>query len=152
MRIVWPGVLQVFDPQTGDYVAGGRKAVQHLAAVGRRRIALVRGPVHLSQSAGRLEGARAACAELGLSSEELVASTFFVRGGMNAGVNMAHPGRPHVEEASCPALSPTGAGVPGARIFSIRRPRCGSSTGPRRPERSLAGKPQGLMVWQTKAR
>ncbi|HMS35745.1 MAG TPA: LacI family DNA-binding transcriptional regulator [Arachnia sp.] len=70
---------------TADHVAGGRMAVQHLAAVGRRRIALVRGPVHLSQIAGRLEGARAACAELGLSCEELVASTYFVRGGMNAG-------------------------------------------------------------------
>ncbi|MFT3888354.1 MAG: LacI family DNA-binding transcriptional regulator [Arachnia sp.] len=70
---------------TADHVAGGRMAVQHLAAVGRSRIALVRGPADLSQITKRMDGARAACAELDLACEEFVASTYFVRGGVHAG-------------------------------------------------------------------
>lgn len=70
---------------TADHLAGGRMAVQHLAALGRGRIALVRGPVHLTQIARRMDGARAACEELGIAYEEVVASTYFVRGGVNAG-------------------------------------------------------------------
>lgn len=70
---------------TTDHVAGGRMAVQHLAAVGRKRIALVRGPAEVSQIMLRMEGARATCAELGIECEEVVASTYFVRGGVHAG-------------------------------------------------------------------
>ncbi len=72
-----------------DHIAGGRMAVQHLAAVGRRRIALVRGPAEVSQIMLRMEGARQACAELGLECEELIASTYFVRGGVHTGEAIA---------------------------------------------------------------
>ena len=36
--------------------------------------------------------------------------------------------------------------------LAISAPRCGGSSRSRRPLRSLAGKPQGLTVWVTKAR
>ncbi|MGC4154375.1 MAG: LacI family DNA-binding transcriptional regulator [Propionicimonas sp.] len=70
---------------TVDHMAGGRMAVQHLVAVRRSRIALVRGPADLTQITGRMDGARLACAELGIACEEVVASTYFVRGGVHAG-------------------------------------------------------------------
>lgn len=70
---------------TTDHAAGGRLAVQHLAAVGRSRIALVRGPAEVSQITQRMAGAASSCKELGMDCEEIVASTYFVRGGVNAG-------------------------------------------------------------------
>ncbi|MFV0429905.1 MAG: LacI family DNA-binding transcriptional regulator [Arachnia sp.] len=70
---------------TTDHVAGGRMAIEHLAATGRRRVALVRGPVDVSQIVLRMRGAREACDELGIEYEEVIGSTYFVRGGMHAG-------------------------------------------------------------------
>ena len=46
-----------------DDVEGGHLAVQHLTAIGRRRIAYVSGPGQIRQVADRLEGARRAVAE-----------------------------------------------------------------------------------------
>ncbi len=68
-----------------DHLAGGRMAIQHLAAMGRRRVALVRGPAEVSQIMLRMEGARNACRDLGVEYEEIIASTYFVRGGIHAG-------------------------------------------------------------------
>lgn len=68
-----------------DHVAGGRMAIQHLAALGRRHVALVRGPTEVSQITLRMQGAREACAELGIQCEEIATSTYFVRGGIHAG-------------------------------------------------------------------
>lgn len=80
---------------TTDHDAGGRAAVQHLAGLGRTRVALVRGPARVSQIEARMAGAEAACAELGIECEEIVASTYFVRGGINAAAVIASrpPGR-----------------------------------------------------------
>jgi LacI family transcriptional regulator len=46
-----------------DDVAGGRLAIEHLLATGRRRIAFLGGPLAMPQVADRLEGARRAVAE-----------------------------------------------------------------------------------------
>ncbi|NYI03668.1 LacI family DNA-binding transcriptional regulator [Allostreptomyces psammosilenae] len=54
-----------------DDVAGGTLAVRHLLAGGHRRVAYVSGPMHLTQCADRLAGARAAVAEAGLPPEAL---------------------------------------------------------------------------------
>ncbi len=49
-----------FSSVSVDSVAGGRMAVEHLIAVGRRRIAFVGGPFGMRQVVDRLAGARAA--------------------------------------------------------------------------------------------
>lgn len=49
-----------FDSVAVDDVAGGKLAVDHLCATGRRRIAFVGGPAELRQVRDRLHGARAA--------------------------------------------------------------------------------------------
>lgn len=49
-----------------DDVEGGRLAVEHLAATGRRRLAFVGGPAGLPQVRDRLEGARNAARSAGL--------------------------------------------------------------------------------------
>ncbi len=84
----WPGGCSV---STG-HRAGGRMAVEHLRALGRSRIALVRGPIELPQISLRMDGARDACERLGLACEEIVASTYFVKGGMEAGAVIASRG------------------------------------------------------------
>jgi LacI family transcriptional regulator len=52
-----------FDSVAVDDVAGARLAVQHLCAIGRRRIAFVGGPATLRQIRDRRQGAAAAVAE-----------------------------------------------------------------------------------------
>jgi LacI family transcriptional regulator len=52
-----------FSSVSVDDVAGGRMAVEHLLAQGRRRIAFVGGPLGLRQAADRLDGARQAVAK-----------------------------------------------------------------------------------------
>lgn len=47
-----------------DDIAGGRIAVEHLLASGRRRVAFVGGPFEIRQVSDRLTGARAAAAEV----------------------------------------------------------------------------------------
>lgn len=81
----WPDTCSV----TTDNVIGGRIAAQHLVAMGRYRIALVRGPVELGQIQLRLDGARDTCQKLGIACEEIVASTYFVRGGVETGAVIA---------------------------------------------------------------
>jgi LacI family transcriptional regulator len=57
-----------------DDVAGGRLAMDHLCARGRRRIAFVGGPLSLRQVADRLTGAQAAVAECRVATLEVVAT------------------------------------------------------------------------------
>ncbi|WP_347568608.1 LacI family DNA-binding transcriptional regulator [Isoptericola sp. AK164] len=70
-----------------DNVAGGRMAVEHLLATGRRRIAFVGGPLTLRQVTDRLAGARVAADESGLpvSVEVVATETTSVAAGVAAG-------------------------------------------------------------------
>ncbi|MEU6850293.1 LacI family DNA-binding transcriptional regulator [Actinacidiphila alni] len=51
---------------SSDNAAGAEAAVEHLYALGHRRIATVTGPLHLPPAAERLAGYERACARLGL--------------------------------------------------------------------------------------
>jgi LacI family transcriptional regulator len=69
-----------------DDVAGGRLAVAHLLATGRRRLVFAGGPVEIRQVADRLTGARAAIAEVpGATLEVLDTPALTVLDGRNLG-------------------------------------------------------------------
>ncbi|MCM3502225.1 LacI family transcriptional regulator [Microbacterium sp. P26] len=69
-----------------DDVEGGHLAVAHLLAQGRRRIAVVAGPLTTRQVADRLEGARRAVAEVdGASLEVIETDAMTVLAGRAAG-------------------------------------------------------------------
>ena len=69
-----------------DDIAGGRMAVDHLIAQGRRRIAFVGGPLEITQVSDRLEGARrAAESHPGVSLEIVGISASTVIEGRAAG-------------------------------------------------------------------
>lgn len=55
-----------------DDVLGGRLAVDHLLALGHRRIAFLNGPVSMYQCAARLAGARAAVTAAGLHPDDVL--------------------------------------------------------------------------------
>ncbi len=71
---------------SSDNAAGAEAAVEHLYALGHRRIATVTGPLHLPPAAERLAGYRRACQRLGLEvPEEYVAGgDFFLESGERA--------------------------------------------------------------------
>lgn len=76
-----------FSSVSVDNVTGGRLAVEHLLATGRRRIAFVGGPLTLRQVTDRLAGARVAADESGLpvSVEVVATQTMSVAAGVAAG-------------------------------------------------------------------
>ncbi len=57
-----------------DNADGARQAVRHLVALGHRRIIVLAGPTHLSNSRDRADGARAALYELGVREAEVLES------------------------------------------------------------------------------
>lgn len=63
-----------FDSVAVDDIAGGRLALEHLCALGRRRVAYVGGPLGLRQVADRLAGARAAASECPGAAIEVIAT------------------------------------------------------------------------------
>jgi len=72
-----------------DDVGGGRLAAEHLLSVGRRRIAFVGGPMTTRQVADRLEGARAAVAEVAGATLEFIGTTALtVHEGRSAGARI----------------------------------------------------------------
>jgi LacI family transcriptional regulator len=72
-----------------DDVAGGRIAVDHLLATGRRRIAFVGGPAGVRQVADRLAGARTAIAEAtGASLQVVPTPALGVLEGRRAGLEL----------------------------------------------------------------
>ena len=69
-----------------DYLHGIRQAVQHLAALGHRRIAFISGPLHLKSARARKEAFLAAMKEKGLEapSKLMVEGTHTIEGGIAA--------------------------------------------------------------------
>jgi len=80
-----------FSSVSVDDIAGGRLAVEHLIAQGRRRIAFVGGPLSLRQAADRLAGAREAVADhRGVTLEVIEIDALSVLAGRTAGAGIAH--------------------------------------------------------------
>jgi LacI family transcriptional regulator len=79
-----------FSSVSVDDVAGGRLAVEHLLAQGRRRIAFIGGPIEIRQVQDRLEGARQAVdASPGASLEVIDIGALTVIEGRAAGAAVA---------------------------------------------------------------
>jgi LacI family transcriptional regulator len=69
-----------------DYAEGIRQAVQHLAALGHRRIAFISGPLRLRSAVARRDAFLKSMAQLGLTVpvEHMVEGNHTMEGGMNA--------------------------------------------------------------------
>jgi DNA-binding LacI/PurR family transcriptional regulator len=69
-----------------DYGEGIRQGVQHLAALGHRRIAFITGPLHLRSAMARRDAFVKSMAELGLTvpREQIVEGSHTMEGGMMA--------------------------------------------------------------------
>lgn len=78
-----------FDSVSVDDEAGGRLAVEHLVAGGRRRIAFLGGPETIAQVAARRRGAEAAAVAAGLILSELRVDAMTVLAGRGAGERIA---------------------------------------------------------------
>lgn len=67
-----------------NYLNGIRQAVQHLAALRHARIAFISGPMHLKSAIARRDAFKTSMAEIGLSSDLIVAGDHKMEGGMKA--------------------------------------------------------------------
>lgn len=84
-----------FDSVAVDDIAGGRLAVSHLCAIGRRRIAFVGGPAGLRQVADRRRGAADAVADVdGATLEVVETASLSVLAGREIGAALIRRG-PH---------------------------------------------------------
>jgi DNA-binding LacI/PurR family transcriptional regulator len=74
-----------------NYAEGIRQAVQHLAALGHRKIAFISGPLHLRSAVARRDAFVQSMAELGIavSAEHVVEGTHTMEGGMAATEQLA---------------------------------------------------------------
>jgi LacI family transcriptional regulator len=72
-----------------DDIAGGRLAVEHLIGQGRRRIAVICGPMEIRQVSDRLEGAhQAVTAAVGVTLEVIEIAALTVIAGRSAGIRI----------------------------------------------------------------
>ena len=67
-----------------DYLAGIRQAVQHLAALGHKRIAFIAGPEHLKSAGARKTAFRQVMGEIRLSADQIVKGDHTMEGGMRS--------------------------------------------------------------------
>jgi len=89
-----------FSSVSVDDVAGGRLAVEHLIAQGRRRIAFVGGPLEIRQVSDRLEGAQKAVANNPDVTLELITiEALSVLAGRAAGAGIAERARENRPDA-----------------------------------------------------
>jgi LacI family transcriptional regulator len=72
-----------------DDERGATLALQHLLSIGRRKIALVRGPAEMPQIGSRAKGARTYAAQNAMGFEEIVTSGYFVQAGLEAAAVIA---------------------------------------------------------------
>jgi DNA-binding LacI/PurR family transcriptional regulator len=77
-----------------DYGEGIREAVQHLAALGHRRVAFISGPLHMRSAVARRDAFLKSMAELGLTvpPEHIVEGTHTMEGGIKATENLLQLG------------------------------------------------------------
>src|SRR5690606_7833709 len=83
-------LIDYSDPADGfsvvsvDHQRGGSAAVEHLVELGRRRIALISGPVAFTQVADRYQGAQTAAAAAGAWTTWVDAPSLTIEGGVVA--------------------------------------------------------------------
>lgn len=77
-----------------NYLNGIRQAVQHLAALRHTDIAFITGPLELKSAIARRDAFKASMAEIGLSSELVVAGDHRMEGGMKAFHELHHLNSP----------------------------------------------------------
>jgi LacI family transcriptional regulator len=73
-----------------DYGGGIREAVQHLAALGHRKVAFISGPLHMRSVVARRDAFLKSMSELGLTvpPEHIVEGTHTMEGGIKATENL----------------------------------------------------------------
>jgi LacI family transcriptional regulator len=77
-----------FSSVSVDDIVGGRMAIEHLIAIGRRRIAFVGGPMGIRQVTDRLTGARQAAGESDARLEVIEVEALSVLEGRRAGAQI----------------------------------------------------------------
>jgi len=77
-----------------DYGEGIREAVQHLAALGHRKIAFISGPLHMRSAVARRDAFLKSMSELGLTvpREHIIEGTHTMEGGIQATEHVLHLG------------------------------------------------------------
>jgi len=88
-----PSVGGALSSVSVDDVAGGRMAIEHLASVGARRIAVVGGPATIQQVADRQAGAVSAAHELGIKIDLIPTDSLSVAAGHAVGGRLLERGR-----------------------------------------------------------
>jgi DNA-binding LacI/PurR family transcriptional regulator len=73
-----------------DYGEGIREAVQHLAALGHRKVAFISGPLHMRSAVSRRDAFLKSMSELGLTvpGEHIIEGTHTMEGGIKATENL----------------------------------------------------------------
>lgn len=94
--VVFGGRLLSKEPRwyvDADNRGGARRATEHLLGAGRRRIAIITGPMTLEASAARFQGFADAMAVMGLGSDRVEEADFTHEGGVQAMERLlaAHP-------------------------------------------------------------
>ncbi len=115
-----PDVVTQFPSVTVDDTPGIRSAVEHLAALGHRRIAHVAGPFRMLHGVRRSESFAEALRERGLESDLIVETDFTAAGGARATAQLlALADRPTAIVYSNDVMAIAGLGVAGRAGLSV---------------------------------
>ncbi|MGI5240734.1 LacI family DNA-binding transcriptional regulator [Dactylosporangium sp. CA-139066] len=116
-----PSLAGPFTAVWTDDAAAITEAVRYLAALGHRRIARVSGPADLGHSAIRTTAFAAACAELGVRAQTVVADFSADQGGRACRTLLSSPDRPTAIVFDNDLMAVTALGV--AAEFGLEVPR-----------------------------